>query len=606
MRDSLHPSGERSSASALEHLHHPDTDDTATHMLHEMCRRFGATPDGLRKAVYAHAAASEPRVSRELVEQFEEVMKSAQVDFFERYFARQIAPRSILVAPSAAYIDHSIQGEALARLISYVGSNDRGERLRALIERGPSGSPEQIGWEPPRDLTELVATIIRWGILAKSDKVRLRVAPEIREEIRTALGDGGYDTNPRLGGMPAVCSLGAEALGHKATMLALGAFPPNVVDLLPSTLSVVTGSGVLQAVTDARGDAGTVDHFCLSAAPSERVFPADWRTVRVHDKDYRCDQGLRLEVIISGTKPVPGFGNLSEEFLTSLGAKHDVVLFGGLHLLETPTELDHLVDRLEALRRGGAPLALVYSQPKSPELEPSALSAIREGRLIDLVSLNTAEAYGLLRRIHADARRGVNTLKLSQATVDRIEQALPLAEVTGDIQPVGREHGAWIARSAEVLQEILAIPIVRVRGMFADVTCIDSATPLTGPDFDALRRSLIMSRVAGSVKAALPHGLISSYADLVPITLPPEPEALVAYWQIIDGMMLETARRNLAYDILIRGVIRTASDRVLIVAPPTPLPSRRGGTTSTGDTIDLLFALEQSDRIRPRAPHPHG
>lgn len=561
---------------------------------------LGVGPEGVREAELARGRELDARVSEAQLDRIASYYFDAQRAFFGDVESRRLGePAKVLFGPTARVVDHKLDEIAVDVLARRLVEEGRGDELKRAIERGPSNG-EAI-WDRPADPVELVAGILRWGLVRPGDKKRIRAAPELREWIGETLDSVGYDTNPRLGGVSAVGACLAGALGRAPTMMALGDLPPDVLRHMDPSISVVGSNPSHRTLEELPREAKPGGHYCISVHGTPLLVPAELSELELGGELRRPDEVSALDILVTGSVTVTGFAQVGLERMRELGRTHRLLELSGLQTLGSDQEIADYFAHVSAAHSEGMRVALLYSESKFPDKEVDAWRAMKASGCVEFLGMNTAEAYDVLRRIVARTRTD-NPLELSERFLERAEQALGLAAAARTPWESGREAPEWLFRSASLLQEALGVPVLRVRGKASDVLICDSELEIDRPD--RVRDHMIVSRNMGTLKVANPSGLIDRTDKIGFLRNIPHGPYLAALHKIQDevaalGLAPESPRSGIPAGSAIPDDCYASlpDGRTCFAVPPVPFVCRRGGTQSAGDTIDVTFSSEELDGI---------
>jgi hypothetical protein len=497
------------------------------------------------------------------------------------------------MAPTSRVVDYAVKADGVQLLINELVNEGRGDELKNAIANGPGTG---FLWENSDDPVKLIASVVRWVATHGRDKIRLTATAPVRDWIHRVLkesygGDGPL--KPRIGGISAANSLHGRALKDDVTMMALGAMPRGVADLLPKDLRVVADDGQFNRLGDISAEGESAGHFALLAdGGGDNLLPASVAAVAVNGEEFAREHFTACDVLITGSSSVRGFGSLSLERTRELGKCNDVVILTGAQYIKDSTSCIEFLQHVAALHASGASVALSYTEAKSKSIEFENWARIKDARVVDLLSLNAGEAYQFIKRL-GDDRMAALQLGLNPDLQARV-RAVVIAGAREDADPWenGHEDPAWVASAAELLQSCLDIPIVRVRGKVADVTV--SAAHAVESERKGIVHDLIQSRVMGVLKTAHPKGLLTEFTDLAFVRNIPNGKALAGLHVIADHLARDGAQLAEAAALPLRMVCELPDGRLLFAVPPLEMYVKDGGTASAGDLIDYTFASQQA------------
>ena len=527
----------------------------------------------------------DPAVSLGQLRYLQSLRNSAQAEFFEGLQRRSAGENrlQVLTAPTSRVVDHMVDGVAVRLLFERLLTQGRKDELLRAINQGPADG-SQI-WEQPADPIELVAGMIRWAYLTDHHKKRMRAPTEVRQWIEESLALAGYASKSRLGGASAVGATLAAALQHNAAMVCLGKVPANVSQLMGDNFELVTDQPEIDKFSEIELDHKEPGHYAVMEQGVFDLLPEEVKEIEINGQMHTTGK-RRLDLLVTGASGEPGFGKLGLERFAELGQRTDITLLSGVQNLRNEEEIVPFFARVKALHDSGSIIALLYSEPKQKELEQLSMRAIRERRCVDYLSMNSLEAVGLLSRMQQHP--GTPPYYKACAT-----GALRIGNSNSEIWGSGHENPEWILRSAALIQELLEIPLVRVRGKAVDILVCAADVEISDPH--AVRASLLMSRDMATLKVADPKGVISSINQIVPLANPPDGKYLAALNAVGKALAALENREN-SVDALFgwRCFERLKDGRMIFATAPLPFYDRAGGTQSAGDTIDCTFATEQA------------
>ena len=557
----------------------------------------------------ARAATFHPGVDLETLVRWKELSEDAQVWGFRNLLRRShgFDNHEILLGTTSRVVDHIVTAEGLKILIQAVykdtDANTRAEKLESLkraIENGPPegmhSEEDAILWSTPQTPEELVAGIVRSGLLGGGDKRRMRVSPELRLWIQSAFSEVGYAPRSSLGGYAAHGTQLALAHFYLPTMLSLWKYPTSLYEssLLPKETAIIADRKDCHTIADLRPDelVASGGHYCFSLGNSgDKFLPEELSGLVVDGQTVNLETPHRIEVIVSGSHAEPGFGDRDENEMRAIGRAHKLMCLASLQYYETLSAAQKFFRQLAWARQEGTPCALEYSEPKpaARPIEVQMLRMMMQTKACDIIAMNTSEAFGLVERLIDTIEGGENLLEISVDTQRRMRAALELAEVHETQWGDGREDPRWIADCALLLQEIFDLPLVRVRGMWADVTICGRYVEIDQPE--EIRRALFFSRDQANVKVANASGSIRSLADQAWVWSSPTGQCVAAAAVVNDHLRTSFAPRDLLTESLMNnGYAQLSDGRRLFFALTKPMLVTDGGTTSAGDTMSIILA----------------
>ncbi len=506
--------------------------------------------------------------------------------FAELQLRKEQRPLSVFLGPTARVVDHALEGDAVTHLIARLISEGSTELLFKAIDQGPGA--DEIVWARPENPIELVASIVRWAALRGGDKKRIRTSAELRNWVGETLEANAVDTRPRLGGMTAVCTALAHALGDSPTMMALGTLPAGIAERLAPKTKVIGDHEDDTEIEELQVEGHSAGHYCISSSTATPLLPAAIEAIRVNGTSIPREAISKLELLITGASTTPGFGTLDQRRIASIGQSNEVSVLTGVQAIDSVASCRRYFESVQTLHNAGSCTALCYSEPKWREGEISILKHIKNSAAVDFLGLNTGEAYDLLRRIN-DSMKAGNPLALGAQTAQELSNALAIGSRNKAPWENGHESPEWVLRSALLLQEILEIPLVRVRARALDILAVDSCCNLNNAE--RIRDHLLVARHLGTTKAALKSGIINHADQLTVLQNPPQGRHLAALYCANDELRkLKLLHESWsAADFARDGHTRLRDGRQVFGAVPIHFFIKDGGTTSAGDTIDYSF-----------------
>ncbi len=562
-------------------------------MLAAQAKELAVSEAELGRAESARGSHIDSRVNSSTLLTRESLRQEAHREFQARLDFRGLHPEAgtnILLAPTSRVIDHSVGPEALQALVQRLLREGKESELRNMIEKGPGA--EAVVWEAPTTPLELVSGMIRWAYLKENDKKRIRVGAELRGWVEETLRQEGVETRSKLGGISAVDSLLMKALHHKPTMVALGKIPIGVIRELPSDLRVVHDDPATQFLNELPVDENDPGHFCFCSFGEQPPLPSNFTNLEIGGRKIDIREPRHLDILVTGSSAPKGFGDMSIDRIAGLGKKANLAILSGLQHLTTEDEVTRYLTATDTLHRNGAATMLCYAEPRKEECELSALRGLSMVRAIDLFALNSFEALELLARIIKDAR-DQNRFRMKPELLTRCDEAVTQALKKPVQWEDGHEHPAWIAESALLLQEVLAIPIVRVRGKACDAVALSEH--FDEKDAEEVHKAQIVSRDLATLKVAYPSGVIREREQVRPLRNISRGEYQAALFIAGDKVAPH------APDFGIKGYARRKDGRLISVATPIQFYVRTGGTQSAGDVGDGTFASELALTVLQKA-----
>lgn len=548
----------------------------------------GVSPQDIFSAEVARGSKIDQRVTADYLLKVMSRSQAAQKEFHDDLQQRLNGDSErlrIFLAPTARAIDHLIDCTALQILVGRLVEDGKAQELKDAINSGPGNS--EVIWNAPETLVHLVASIVRWGALTDHDKKRIRVSGELREEILDILTSEGYDTRPRIGCISAVGTALASVLGHEPTMMALGTMPYEVARRLPAQTRIVGTNAEHQFIEELPGDDGFCGNFALLVPDGCLGLEPILGTLQVNGAHLKEDAMSKIDVLITGTSSIHGFSGVGLERMCEIGSAHDLMILTGTKDLDSKEEMAEFFDRVSQGHAAGMAVALCYAESKFPAKEVELWCAIRQRRCVELLALNSLEALGVLERIYQDTSEA-NSLKLSADTILRLNDALVTGKTRSSTWGDGHESPEWLIKSAMLIQEILQIPIVRVRGMVSDILVTDAALALNAED---TRGNLFVSRNLGTMKVAHPRGLFANAQEIGNIRNYPDGTHAAALFKIADVLKWLDGNSAEVESFAHNQYMLLKDGRYAFAVPPTPFYSKEGGTMSAGDTKDLTLAF---------------
>lgn len=560
---------------------------TAQHLLHAQAEFLGVTAETIRNAEVTRGKEFHPAVSLEQIDAIAAHYRLAQKDFLSTVEKRRDEPAiNVLCAPTARTVDLIIDQRALYALAQKLLDRGEKDRLLKAINTGPEDG--QLIWEKPQNEVELLASIVRWAALCGAEKKRVRAPDSLRKSVAQDLEEADIKPLERLGGAAAIATALMPILARSPTMLSLGPLPPPVLKHLPGNTAVVTEDPAIKEASSLALAQDFTGNFHLVFKGAALELPPELGPICVNQKTFDAQSVKSLDIIISGSSQISGFGSISISRTEALGCAHELTLLTGMQYLLSHPEIKDYFEHVSTLHSNGSRIALFYSEAKQPKIESEMWQEIKERKCVDFIGLNSVEAYDILVRIRARAVAD-NPIKLSSETIARLDQALQLGADDGGVWESGKESPQWLYASARSLQEVSGIPLVRVRGKVLDVIATDPKLKLSAAEH--LRDSQIVSRNLGTLKVANSSGVINESHELEPLINVPHGYHLAGLQQLKDYVLNqgEDAAQNLHLDCY----FKTENGGYVFAVPPVPFFSRRGGTASAGDTIDATFASEE-------------
>ena len=572
------------------------------------------------------AAQFHPDINLATMRRWKELSECAQTWGFQQLSLRAhgVGRFPILLGTTSRVVDHIVDAKGLRILIEAVYKDcdpkvraQKVADLKLAIETGPPAGAhseeDAIMWSSPATPTELVASIVRSALLAGGDKRRARVSPELRLWIRDAFAEAGHEPHGVLGGFAAYGSQLALAHHYTPTMLSRWMFPSSLYEseLLPKNLRILTDRADCKTIADIRPEEviASAGHYCFSLGNKGSAFlPPELCDLCIDGELIDISAAHRCEVIVSGSHAEPGFGDRTPEEMRQIGSEHRLMCLTGLQYFEKISDVEQFFYQLPFAREAGTPCCFEYSEPKASArpIEMATLKRLKETDTCDLLAMNTSEAFGLIERFIDEFEKGHDIFGISAQTAANIRCALSIAETEETPWGDGREDPRWIAQASLIIQEILDVPFVRVRGMWADVTSSASDIPIGDPAM--LRRALFFSRDQAVVKVANPSGSIRSLADQAWVWSTPTGQSVAAAAVINDCLRTNFAHKDLLGDSFMEnGYARLKDERMVFFALAKPMLVATGGTTSAGDTMGLVAAtgmielLETAVQARKRS-----
>jgi hypothetical protein len=537
------------------------------------------------------------RVSASLAAQVRDAYQAAQTSFLQWRRNRPASEKSrILMAPTSRVVDFSVSATAVQILIQQLEDEGRADELRAAIN---TGGPASGGvWERAENPVQVVASIIRWSAIYRKIKGRVTSSGPAREWIFEALKKfyGSEDAlKPRLGGISAANSVQGVALGDDVSMMALGTLPKEVAVRLPQTLRIIGDNEAWYSVNDIPQEEHFAGHFAILADQNEEsLLPSHWESVTINGELCSREKVVSCDILVTGSSCKRDFGSMSNERLTALGASNDVVILTGAQYLTNEVSNKKYFDAVGVLDAAGACISLSYVEAKERKWEFNILADIKKLNAVDTYSANAGETYQLLLRL-TESPTAVTVLDI---TAQQRETASRLARCGGLVSQKWHsehENPAWLVEAAILLQEVLSIPLVRIRGRYSDITVVAAEVEIS--NHDDVVSDLIMSRVAAVFKVALPKGLLSSLEDITILRNIPKASSLAGLFEVVD--FVTTSGFATGHESLIPTKLYTKlhDKRTCFVIPPLDMYIRDGGTTSAGDLMDYVFLSQQANKL---------
>lgn len=556
--------------------------DLAEQLVTAQAAKLGVTPNQIFECELKRAREISPQVTLAQLQKLNQMLIAAQ-ETFKAETSQRIASGiglNITLAPTSRVIDHLIGPTALNILARHLENSGKLEELKQAINLGPQNG--DVIWEKPETPLQLLASIIRWGVLTEHDKRRIRVAAPLREWINNAL-KGHYETHPRLGGISAVCTGLAIALGHEPTMMALGKLPPDILEHLPKSTKVIGTEAQWKTLADLPPESEFSGNFCVGVEYGALSLELVLGSIEVDNQRVELSSVPKIDVLITGTASIKGFNGVTPERFAEHSKSQDLLVLTGSQDLDSQESVNHYISRVKAAHDQGTKVALCYNETKFPEVEPIFWGEIKAKACVEFFALNSFEAKGILERIHKSAKFS-NPLGLNAAQLARIDEVLQIAKKSPKFWEDGHESPEWLCESALLLQEILDIPLIRVRGMVNDVL-------VTAPNLDinceSVRTHLWASRSLGTIKVANPKGLIHSPDDVVTLTNVPDGTYVAALYKVETQL----GDRPFKVGSLTENCFAQLKDgRHIFSVPPIQFYIRAGGTQSAGDVMDFTFA----------------
>lgn len=498
----------------------------------------------------------------------------------------------ILFAPTARMVDYQVGEEGLSVLVSRMLEGDNAQSLLRAISSGPTSGA--IAWERPANEVELVGSLVRVAELGGGVKRRIRVSDELRSWVKTTLEAGSIPLNPRVGGVSAVGTVTARAMRHVPTMMALGGIPSDVAALLGGDTQVVGSRQEHDKLGALPEDLAGVGNFSFFVPPGSRVVAELLSMLPREGRSPEVSRPSSLDCLVTGSSSMQGFHGLEPSRVAELGQRHDAVVLTGLQNLDSAEATNSYFFVVQKLRQQGPLQALLYSESKHPDMELEALLRLRIGGCVDFFGLNAVEAANLLGKVHRDAVGG-NVLRLFPHERRGIEQAAVEADGSG-MWGKACEDPSAVVSMALALQNIVRVPMVRVRGRHLDVAVL-SGDGFSGEHIAQLIGNLTASRLLGNIKAVLPSGLIRSPEEITQLFNFPEARSMAALC-VADEALRGRGFGSISGSLVDTFHMELPGSLHVLATPPLGFFDKSGGTVSAGDIKDTSFFLESIPVLR--------
>jgi ADP-dependent phosphofructokinase/glucokinase len=459
--------------------------------------------------------------------------------------------------------------------------------LRVLLkERGPI-----TGGKPKSDL-ELAAMIVRQLVLHGGDSAQVALDGERVAFLEGLLHDQKTALRRAMGGAGGFCANLAAVLPNvqssyfsqeKLDPEIAAQFSPQVKLYLPD--GGVHPIGAKPKKGEARGEKRT--NYIGEYNRGEDFTILGDQTFVIGGRRRKLVVKGSSRVIMGGpSRFVPGFGPLSKEQLKGIAKNHDLVFMVGAHYFtkaapeEAARQARQLADQARQLRKLNPDL-MTHLQYVVPKVEANEAVVMRElqGAFASM-SLNSVEVPGLLGRLRAGG----------------------LTPWAGDpeLSSDAAEHPKAVLDGAIALKDAMGVGRLHVHALLGDLLILDQ---VQDPERQVL--ALLRARQLASMKNANASGQFKTGADVWPIAPVVQGKCLAGLHAFADAMAerFPELREPGAYAKLIeRWYYRDPkSGQTYFFVPSRGLHARRGGSVSTGDTIDataLMFGLEKAKGTR--------
>lgn len=557
--------------------------------------------DPIRDRAVAQGRALHRDVSLEQWDRTAAIMHKAMIRFLSDLQDRS-AGRNVLrplFATSSRTEDVEISDEMIHFLSEQLCATDSGKaELRRLIMLGPESnrsSLESSMWAEPASIMEVVASVMRHAIFGEGEKVRLRMSGELRAEIRTRLIEGKFDLLHVLGGISGYLTQYATAIRDQPTLFIAGEAPDYLGKHLPLTTKIVHPDPAINDLDTLLSEHGVPGLPNFVAAFDRRHpfhFPDEIVDVARRLLAGGDSPAVPLDVILAAQGSPPGFAGIPLERLREIGAAHDLIVLTGMQSLKSHQEILDYIAGIDALAATKTPIGLEYSEPnkQGKAIEGDIIRALRLCPSIQMMAFNTAEARGCIIRFEEFSKANKNALGLPQLLRDQIDaMAKSLNRYENGRFGSESENPAFIYDSARLLKQLFDVPVLRVRGKFADVTLIDSDLPQSY--VPTVREALFVSRMQAAIKVALKGDNIRSPGDQFRIYALPTGEALAALNALREHIGMHLVRAvpdvpSTTRPLVENWHLRMPSDQGYDVFAAYPVYFNiPGRTVSAGDTI---------------------
>lgn len=500
----------------------------------------------------------------------------------------------ILLAPTAFNVDHILNAEGLKLLIAE-SVNQLGSK-QAFIELIKNINRDSL----PQTIPELTARMLDHIWSKGADKIRFPVSDILRTEVEKLFLHNNVDTQPRVGGISTYVGL-LDAVFSGTPIVTCLAAPPRggneILERIPQSakINALTVDGV-KPLSSLFSENMQAPHFCFSV-DEEIIFPPDWinQKIEVQGEVEEAGKALSAEILVTGATSPPGFEGITNEALDSLAANIDGLMLSGLHRLKSKHEVHEVFRELAHFRE--KPVVLAFSSIREKALIPYILKNIAISQRIDTVSMNTSEAFELLKLA---PNWSSEFAQLDSAFNQRVANACELAKAD---EQNGREQAKWLLEAALSLNQVIEVP-VRVRGREIDVTVLPAHLSLSDQELDDYQDITMTSRVIAAQKCALTSGMVGHSADVGELHVIPGVETIQQ--QKNAKRFLRECYGECFHDPAYAGRYwyRLPDGRTVLAIPTPLIGDKRGGTVSAGDVMDYVKFTLALSQFKERLVHP--
>ncbi len=507
---------------------------------------------------------------------------------------------SICLAATSCVVDHAYGPEAVRALIEHVieAIPDGQNKFLQAVNTGAS----KLEGDLDSGLLDFLAGLVRHVAISGDQKFRIVLPQEMRQFIRAILVERipNNPYPPRPGGMSLVNALQARSFFPKGNvyMFCLGDMPGELIDYFPDDIKIVNEDPDRVSAAQLPRQSGWDGHFAMHSDGSgedPNILPSSILSVKVDGVDYLREAFNKFDTILTGRKIVSDFTGLPKEWFSRL-KKVDAIQLTGLHKLDCETAAATYINDLGKISSEECVVALSYSEARNKSFEMKLWEMFREARVIDLLSANVGEILQFGKRLHSLAHT-TNPLNLSQSQISELDRLYELGKQKGEDGRIGvkEENPCFVAEVALFLQDILQIPLVRVRGKLIDVLVADSK--LNFEDLSSVPKDLITSRYLALQKVAHPDGLLTSREHVGLALDIPSAESIAGIKYVAEDLAERAVSAEAAQMLPFDFHLKLGDGRKVFVAPTVTFSVFDGGTVSAGDLMDLFFLRGQAKKI---------